>query len=111
MSSETELTENIKARLAEGFHVSNLREFGSAIRSKPFCSKWPTASFVLSCIAYSIAESWDEVPLSVEESNGVREKLRPLMIKILDLMQRNAGAGEMNSTLDELVLKYLTIKS
>jgi hypothetical protein len=91
-----------------GFYVKNLYEMTRVLREIALKTKWPTACFVLSEIAQTIAKKWDGHPVSVEEANHVTENLRPLASKVLDNMEVSKNV-EVMAALDELVMTSLKL--
>lgn len=98
------LIQEARQKLELGFYVNNLYALAKLFNDMSVSTGWRSAAFILSEVAITIANTWDDRPLPTSEATAVERKMRPLFLAVLDTIERNASLEEVITSLDQLVL-------
>jgi hypothetical protein len=105
----TKLIQDAREKLELGFYIKNLDDLAKIFQKMSVTTKWATACFVLSEIAFDIARSWDDRPLPTSEAVAVDKEMRPLIINVLDAMEKDVSIEVLSTALDQVVLKVQSL--
>jgi len=92
--------------LGKGFYVDNLRAIDrlSMGMIQEGTAPHPAILITIAHIAYTVANAWDEVAITVSISDRVEKQLQPKLIALLDLME--ADPVSVCAALDEVATAY-----
>ena len=108
-NEEINLIQEARKKLELGFYIKNLDDLARLFQKMSVTTKWSTACFVLSEIAFDIARSWDDRPLPTSEAIAVDKEMRPAIISVLDAMEQDASVEFLGKALDQVVLKVQSL--
>jgi hypothetical protein len=109
MENNSQLIQQARQKLDLGLYVENLRNLANLFRQMALSTEWASACFVLSEVADSMATRWEGMPIEVSEARAIEERLRPLFLEALSLMEATDNQM-LPKVLDRIVVALLKLQ-